>query len=203
MTDEENTESTVESAEPVVEKGEFSESQEETSEQSLEDIAEQPRISDAEIFSESSMEVHDMPTPTIQASDAIGDSSGFQSQEPLEQSASEGIAESGGTASREHEQEVYTAKDENEISYANLYEQRRFQELRAEDVGTNIARNFMIQPTVNLDDFDQRRMRDNAPTAGPEDYQLLEVKTGGEPTRKLPFERATKKDYRVIKKWKK
>lgn len=66
-------------------------SENEVSEPSLEEIAEQPEIREANMFSESSMEVRNIPTATLQASDSIGDSSPFT--ETLERSSAEEIGE--------------------------------------------------------------------------------------------------------------
>lgn len=169
----------------------------EDSEASLEEIA-------ADDFSTAGFEVHDMPTPTLaSASDSIGDSSAFrdESLEENTQGASEGIRENTRTAGQ-GEQETYRVRDETEISYAQIHEQRRLQGLSAEDLEKARRSNFLTQQKVDLEDFDQRKMGDNSPTRSDE-YELLEIDATGEPARRLPFERNTRKDYSILKKLKK
>jgi hypothetical protein len=192
--------------EQTVERGEFSETSEKASEESvsdddLESIASTLTNDD---FSASSFEVHDMPTPTLTVDTGgfVGDSSAFRQGESLEESA--GVASASPESSnvrKEQEQQVYRVKDETEISYAKLYEQRRNSGLREEDFRERRSSNFLTQQRVDLGDFDQRKNIMSGPVS--EDYKLLDVNTGSQTRRNLPFEKDNREDYSPLKKLKK
>jgi len=164
-------------------------------EPSLEEIADSP-VREADIFSESSMEVRDMPTPTIPASESIA--SPFR--ENLEQSAAESIGETvkqtpaSQPSQRVKEQEeyvnVYNAPD-----YTSREEVVAFKQMRERGMAANNLEELrQTQRIVPFETPSQLRQTENL--SDERDYAVMEVGKR-EDEHRSPLER--KKDYRPLK----
>jgi hypothetical protein len=194
--------------EQTVDRGEFSEENAKVvsdegsdvvSDDSLESIA--GSLTDDD-FSASSFEVHDMPTPTLSVESGIGDSSAFKQGESLEENT-EVVSGSRDEADvrKARTPEVYTVRSENEISYAQFYEQRRKEGLDEDNFRGVERSDFLPHQRLDLDDFDQRKM--SGSTGGSQEYELLEIEPDREPRRHLPFQKNARDDYTILKKLKK
>ncbi len=167
--------------EPVVQKGEFSEENAEISDDdSLESIA--SSFSDND-FSESSFEVHDMPTPTlnIDTGSFVGDTSTFKQGENLEESAMD-----AGEAPAEKVSEK--REEEPERDYVNVYNAPDYEGstseedfvARKEDLRKRgmTARNFEeLRNTKKTVAWDEPEMVGGmrSPGNSPDEYSVIEL----------------------------
>jgi len=183
---------------------------EQADEETLEDIADDPAVRESQNFSESEFAGSGggkMPSAALQSESPAQEpvqnfSEPPKSERGLEQSASSSIGDNT-IRPRESNQEVYKPREEAEAGYAQLYEQKRLQELRVESSQLDRQHSVIAQQKVNIQDFDQRKMGDNSPSAPSTDYQLLEIEGEEDAGRRMPFQRSARDDYKILRKWKK